>query len=119
MEDRPPAGERIDRRSLSQKRRAELVLAQGGKCADCGKKLRPGMFDVDHRQALVHGGDNEPDNLVAICFDCHKAKTRKDVQARAHGDRIAAGGRQRTGKPMDGSRNSKFKKKMDGSVVLR
>lgn len=109
----------IDRRSFSQKRRTEICLRQSGKCADCGEKLRPGMFDIDHRQALIHGGDNEGDNLAAICFECHKRKTAKDVHGRAHADRIAVGGKQRKGPPMPGSRKSAFKKHMDGSVSRR
>lgn len=108
-----------DRRSISQKRRAEIMLAQGGKCAMCPAKLRLGFTEFDHTQALIHGGDNEPDNWRALCIDCHKDKTRKDVHARAHADRIAVGGRQRSGPPMPGSRKSKFKKHLDGRVTLR
>jgi 5-methylcytosine-specific restriction endonuclease McrA len=109
----------IDRRSISQKRRAEICLRQKGLCVDCGEKLRPSMYDIDHRQALIHGGDNAPDNLVAICIDCHKRKTAKDVHGRAHAERIAYGGRERKGQPMPCGRKSKLKKKMNGSVVWR
>lgn len=109
----------VDRKSVSQKKRVEICVRQDGKCADCGEKLRPSMYDIDHRQALIHGGDNADDNLVAICAGCHKAKTRKDVHARAHGDRIAVGGKQRSGRPMDGSKKSRFKKHMDGRVTIR
>lgn len=82
------------RRSLSQKKRAEICLRQNGLCAQCRIKLMPSMFDIDHVQALIHGGDNEDDNLRALCFDCHKTKTRKDVHGHAKADRIAAGGKQ-------------------------
>ena len=109
----------VDRRSFSQKRRAEICLRQRGLCADCGEKIKPAMFDIDHRQALIHGGDNADDNLAAICFDCHKAKTAKDVHGHAHAERIAWGGKQRKGPPMPGSKRSKFRKKMNGDVVLR
>jgi 5-methylcytosine-specific restriction protein A len=108
----------VDRRSFSQKKRAEICLRQGGKCG-CGEKLQLGQYEIDHIQALVHDGDNEDDNLRAICRDCHKAKTRKDVQGRAHHDRIAVGGKQRKGPPMPGSRASGLKKHMDGSVSRR
>jgi 5-methylcytosine-specific restriction endonuclease McrA len=82
-----------DRRSFSQEKRREILARQSGKCA-CGKELKAGMFEIDHVQALIHGGDNADDNLRAICFDCHKDKTRKDVQERSRGDRIAVGGKQ-------------------------
>lgn len=109
-----------DRRYLSQKQRAELVLAQSGRCASCGSKLRPGNIEFDHIQALIHGGDNEPDNWRAICADpCHRNKTRADVQAKAKVDRIAFGGRQRKGRTMPGSRASGFKKCVSGKVVRR
>lgn len=108
----------VDRRSFSQKKRAEICLRQGGKCG-CGEKLRHGQYEIDHIAALIHGGSNEDDNLRAICLDCHKAKTRKDVQGRAHHDRIAVGGKQRRGPPMPGSRASNTKKHMDGTTSFR
>lgn len=108
----------VDRRSFSFKKRAEICLRQSGKCG-CGEKLQPGRYEIDHIAALIHGGSNDDDNLRAICLDCHKAKTRKDVQGRAHHDRIAAGGKQRKGPPMPGSRDSGLKKHMDGTVSRR
>jgi 5-methylcytosine-specific restriction enzyme A len=108
-----------DRRSISQKRRAEIVLSQGCLCKMCGTKLIPSQYEIDHIAALIHGGSNEEYNLQAICKDCHKLKTREDVHARAHADRIAAGGRKRKGAPLPGSRASGWKKRMDGTVVKR
>lgn len=77
------------------------------------------MFDVDHRQALIHGGDNADDNLAAICDACHRIKTRKDKHGRDHAERIAWGGKQRKGQPMPFGRKSKLKRKMNGDVVWR
>lgn len=109
----------IDRRTFSQKKRAEIVLRQGGNCRDCGEKLQPSRFQIDHRQALIHDGDNSDENLAAVCDACHRIKTKKDVHARAHADRVAVVGRQRRGPPMPGSRNSRFKKHMDGRTSYR
>lgn len=112
----------IDRRSFSQSKRAEICLRQKGRCAapECHAKLQLGMYEIDHIQALVHGGDNADDNLRAICFDCHKSKTRKDVKARAHADRVAVGGKQRrSSRPFPGSRGDKFKKHLDGTTSER
>lgn len=106
-----------DRRYLSQKQRVELILAQDGRCKECGNKLQPGNIEFDHIQALVHGGDNEPDNWRAICASpCHRNKSRKDVQARSKSDRIAVGGRQRKGPPIPGTRASGIRKRMSGAV---
>jgi len=109
----------IDRRSLSQRDRAAIHLRQNGRCAICNIKLRVGQYEIDHIQALIHGGTNNTDNLRAICTDCHKDKTRSDVQAHKKVGRIQVGGRQRKGPPMLGSRNSPFKKHVDGSVTRR
>lgn len=79
----------------------------------------PSRFEIDHIAALVHGGSNDMDNLRAICLDCHKAKTRADIQARSKSDRIAAGGKQRRGAPIPGSRNTPWKRLMSGGVVRR
>ena len=108
--------EMIDRRSLSQKRRAQICLAQDGKCFVCGDNLKPGQFEIDHRQALVHGGDDGDDNLRACCLNCHCEKTRADIQANAKVKRIISGGRQRKGPPMPGTKASGIRKRMNGQV---
>ena len=108
-----------DRRSIPIKRRVQIFLAQEGLCFVCKKQMRPGQWEVDHRQALIHGGDDAADNLKALCSDCHKAKTAKDVKAKAKVARLATGGKTRKGPPMAGSRKSKWKRKMDGSIVER
>jgi len=109
----------MDRRAISQKRRAQICLAQDGRCFVCGDKLRPGKIEIDHRQALVHGGDDADDNLAALCVTCHCEKTKSDVKGLRKAERIAIGGRQRRGKPMDGSKLSPFKKHMNGEVSRR
>lgn len=106
----------IDRRALTQKERTEMFVAQKGKCGCCGRKLQRGQYHADHKQALEHGGDNDLGNIWLICLDCHKAKTRKDHQARAKGDRISVGGRQRSGPPLPGTRASGIRKRMNGTV---
>lgn len=110
----------MDRRSLSQTRRGEIVAAQGGLCPMCGRALVQGHYEFDHIQALEHDGDNATDNWRAICTSpCHKAKTKADHQARAKRDRIAVGGRRRKSRPMDGTRASGLRKRMDGTVERR
>lgn len=108
------------RRYLSQTRRLEICEAQGYRCSECGKPLIAGHYEFDHIQALEHDGDNASDNWRALCTSpCHKLKTKADHQARGKRNRLAVGGRQKKGRPMPGSRGSKFKKCMDGSVVPR
>lgn len=117
-----------DARSISQKRRAEIVLRQGGKCP-CGAKLKRGEFHIDHIQAVKFDGDASSDNLRALCLNCHKAKTHhpRGPHTGVGGDnfeakraaRIAVGGKSRNGPPMPGSRASMWKRRMDGTVVRR
>jgi 5-methylcytosine-specific restriction protein A len=110
----------MDRRYLTQSQREDIVKDQDEKCAECGTPLISGHYEFDHIQALEHDGDNARDNWRAICTSpCHKAKTRKDHQARAKRDRIAVGGRQRKGPPMAGTRASGIRRRMDGTVERR
>lgn len=105
---------------LTQKQKAVLMIQQDGKCAECGARLIAGLFDWDHIQDLQHEGDNKLDNFRAICTKpCHQQKTRKGIQARAKVERIAVGGRERKGPPMAGSRSSKWKRHLDGTISER
>jgi 5-methylcytosine-specific restriction endonuclease McrA len=38
------------------------------------------VYDVDHKIALFKGGKHSSDNVQILCQDCHKAKTKKDLQ---------------------------------------
>jgi len=58
-------------------------------CAICGEPLLPEQaIEFDHTHADVHGGPHEYRNLRPLHKDCHKKKTKADVQAQAKGDRI-------------------------------
>lgn len=78
--------------------------------------MKPAQWQVDHRQALIHGGDDAEDNLRAVCADCHKRKTARDVSERSRGDRIAAGGKVKRSRPMPGTKASGIRKRMNGAV---
>lgn len=65
----------------------ESVFRRDGKlCQSC---LKRGEYtqaqEVDHIKALEDGGTDDPDNLQAICTDCHKAKTAGKVGCDASG----------------------------------
>jgi 5-methylcytosine-specific restriction protein A len=109
----------IPRRALSQSERKAIVESQNNCCAMCGHELIPGHYEFDHICALVHDGDNASDNWQALCRNCHKMKSLKDIQARAKRDRLTVGGKQRKGPPMAGSRDSTLKRCMDGRIVRR
>lgn len=95
--------------------------ACGGRCAICARKLRaPDKWDLDHKVALVNGGEHREGNLQVACAWCHREKTAEDVAEKA---RTAAIRRRHLGirKPsrFPCSRDSKFRKKIDGTVERR
>lgn len=48
---------------------------------------KPVSFDVDHKLAIVNGGDEwDIDNLQVLCTDCHKKKTKLDMKIHKFGD---------------------------------
>lgn len=114
------------RRYLTDKARARLFLDAGGKCSACTRKIRIGeVWIADHIQALENAGTNAPDNWQVLCPNCDKTKTAKDHGVAAKGRDVATSlivptsQRRSKGAPIPGSRRSKFKKKMDGSVERR
>jgi|SRR5665811_1206124 len=92
-----------------------------GKCAICTLlivgKLRPAF---DHRVAIINGGRNSESNLQLLCVPCHKGKTKADVAEKSITARVRA---KHLGikKPSRffGSRDSEWKKKINGTVVRR
>ena len=73
--------------------RAEIVLRQEGRCADCSTRLILGSFVFDHRPplALREEGDdvNDPERLAAICSACDERKTPRDLKEIARTKRLA------------------------------
>jgi 5-methylcytosine-specific restriction protein A len=111
------------RREFPSKVKALAFQRAKGCCEQCnrGVKLLVGDVFYDHIIADGIGGDNSLDNCQVLCKSHHDGKTRKhDVPRIAKVKRIRlreAGIRKRSRFP--GSRDSRFKKRMDGTVVLR
>ena len=84
---------RCERRWLPGRVRAEIMLRQDGRCADCGTRLILGSFIFDHRPplALRESGDdpNDPERLAAICRPCDEQKTPQDLKLIAKTKRLA------------------------------
>lgn len=112
-------------------KRAALKRA-GGRCEAVGRwyglpsgqrceaPLSHGV-EFDHVDLDANSHDASLANCAAVCPKCHGFKTRtRDIPIAAKTLRQqdkAAGIRKRS--TMPGSRKSKFKRKMDGTVVLR
>jgi len=68
------SGGKGTKRSVSETKKKWVAAKQNWHCKHCGKQLPP-WFEVDHIIRLDQGGSNHVDNLVALCRDCHGAKT--------------------------------------------
>ena len=90
---RKRAFDRCERRWIPGRLRAEILLRQDGRCADCGTRLILGFFVFDHRPplALREQGDdaNDPERLSAICWTCDQRKTPRDLKEIARTKRLA------------------------------
>ena len=67
----------IMKRSVSEAKKKYVASQQAWRCGHCGTLL-DATYEVDHKQALMHGGTNDVSNLEALCPNCHRKKTTKD-----------------------------------------
>jgi len=112
----------VGRTEFPRKVKAAAFERAKGFCEGCGAKLATGRIEYDHRVPDALGGKPTLDNCVVLCKPCHGEKT-----ARGDVPRIAKAKRQRdrhigaytTKSVIPGSRKSKWKRKLDGTVVLR
>ena len=113
---------KTDNTSVPPRVQQRILERQDFKCAVTKIHLANGVEkQLDHIIALVNGGENRESNLQWITTIAHKAKTKADVAQKAKDRRIAAkhNGLHKPKSVMPGSKNSKWKKKMDGTTVLR
>ena len=101
----------------------EIGERHGGICHLCSMKVIPGEdWDVSHDIPLEAGGKDDETNWLVAHRKCHRVHT-STVDApliakvkRIHQRHIGA---KKSRSPLPGGRHSKWKKKMDGSVVRR
>jgi hypothetical protein len=66
----------------------DLLAAKS--CYLCGVELTPANRSIDHRVALILGGNHSASNLAACCLPCNREKAwaerRQAKEARRHGD---------------------------------
>lgn len=94
----------------------------GGRCEKCTARLVPGKFRFDHILPLALGGESSLANCQCTCVTCDAPKTAEDISRIRKADRQQArhiGAKARTRNPLPGGRDSKFKRKIDGTVVPR
>jgi 5-methylcytosine-specific restriction protein A len=101
--------------------RARVFARFEGYCPKCTRELRAGHWQCDHIVPLILGGRHAESNLQPLCTTpCHSAKTLLDVKLKAKVARVQKkhqGIRKRS--TFACSRDSRWKKKIDGTVVAR
>jgi 5-methylcytosine-specific restriction protein A len=64
--------------------RLRIFDREGGKCWISGRQIRPGdLWDLDHKVALINGGEHRESNLFPALRDKHRKKTADDVAEKA------------------------------------
>jgi 5-methylcytosine-specific restriction enzyme A len=113
----------MSRKEFSKTVKGQAAKRANGKCEECGKKLRVGEFHYDHTVADGLGGTPTLNNCMVLCLPCHKVKTitiDNLIMQKADRQRKAiAQGIKTSRTPMPYDRNSRFKRKTDGTVVRR
>lgn len=110
------------RKPLTAKQRLQLFIAHSGTCCLCRLKIGAQEAWIDeHVMPLWLGGSNGIGNRAPAHVECAKHKTAAEATARAKGRRVAEKhfGAKVSHNPIPGSRRSKWKRKINGQVVLR
>jgi len=76
LEGEEVVGEIVERRPLSDKIRALVIVRDGGRCRRCGSAI---YLEVDHIVPLSRGGNSEDCNLQTLCRRCNRRKWQKLV----------------------------------------
>jgi len=110
------------RRGMTKARAAKIFLARNGMCFNCRQQIRQGdAWFIEHPESLAQGGSDVDIDLWPSHTKCKAAKDATDAASKAKRDRLVTAGWDGAalGNPMPGSTRSKWKKKMNGQVVLR
>ena len=111
-----------DDEAIPKRVKLRVFERAGGICHISGRKITAAdQWDCDHIVALCNGGEHRESNLAPALRDKHRAKTAEDVGVKSKTARVRAKhlGIKRSARPMPGSRASKWKRHMDGSVSVR
>jgi hypothetical protein len=122
MRSRPEWIGKTDDDPVPPRVKIRIFLKFAGICCECGLRIGGKRWICDHRIALINGGENRERNLGPIHEDCSKTKTAVDVAEKAvvyKKTAKALGVKLKRSKPFPGSRASKWKRKLDGTVVRR
>ena len=113
-----------DDSAIPDRVRLRVYLKYGGRCqCGCNRQIRVGeSWDCDHDKALVNGGEHREGNLRPLLTEHHRNKTKEDVAEKALVSRKQKkhlGIKKAKGTPMPGTKRSRWKRRMDGTIVPR
>ena len=108
------------RREFPTKIKVAAFEKCNGKCQKCGVKILSGA-QYDHVLPDWLGGEPTIENCEVLCSPCHRIKTKKDVAMIAKAKRVRAKhiGADRPKSVMPGSKQSKWKRTLDGRTIQR
>ncbi len=128
----PKSGEPVgpaERGYISDKLKLQVLVANGGRCCRCDKRLAKGDTEFDHVLPVFMGGLTELGNLLPMCSACHKLKTKKDAADRAKVNRLLADNMPQTDENVEPKRSKQAinsrgfdqtkTRRFDGTVVAR
>ena len=110
-------------RRMSPTRRWRIFEAHGGRCHICGERIdgTRERWEVEHIVAYALTRDDSDENLAPAHERCHATKTPGDVTRIAKAKRVERKnmGAHRPVSTLPGSKSSRWKKRIDGTVVPR
>lgn len=70
--------------------RQRIFDREGGRCHLSGRVIHPpaDLWDLDHKVALINGGEHRESNLFPALRDKHRKKTAQDVAEKAATARV-------------------------------
>ena len=114
----------MKRKPRTPKQRLAICERHGWICHLTGIKIDPvrDRWEIDHIIPLTEGGSDDDDNLAPALASAHLEKTieRAPIGAACRRKMYKhLGAKKKSGRPMAGTRRSRFKKKVDGTVERR
>lgn len=114
------------RKNMTPRLRLKVWEAHKGMCGICGGKI-DGVRErwvAEHLVPLSLGGADDESNMAPVHEGCALAKTfgkSGDIAKAAKAKRVKSKhlGIKKSKNPLPGGKGSKFKKKIDGSIVPR
>lgn len=97
--------------------RLRVFERENGICHLTGAKIKPGdQWDLDHRVALILGGEHRESNLFPALVEAHRKKTATEVAVKS---KIARTRKKHLGIKSEkaGGFSKRFKRKINGDVI--